>query len=482
MKRYMFTSLLAGCLIIAGSFSYITLGRAQNQPLPATQEAEADEKGTAEEGFAFFVGEEGVYGPTEGIQTIVGDAAIKAAGVQFRNLVIVGDLLIEPAEGDGAVELQNVTVTGRTVVGGEGAGKLLLKGSKINTMLVDRPEGTAILVAQDGTTVWSVRVRSEAVLEEGPYPGGGFAHIYHDAQKELALSGNFRTLTVEQNGGAVTFSGGEIDKVYIESGAAGTVFSLGEKALIAVMDLFAPIRVTGKGAVERVLVMADGSEMEKPPREFEFGEGKTITVAGRAVDESTKNALAELVSRQNQTPKTQSQQPALPTVKINKVNGLNLNIGQSGTRVFTVNPGDARLSVTSNNSKVATAAADGTTVTVNAISGGKATITVSAGKDGYNRVRTSFTVTVATPASPPPPPPPPAPVGVKGVEKFEPTFGMTVFRVTLSNTNTPEKYTVSAFGQTFRREGSSFELAVRTNELGQKTTAEVRAAIVITPN
>ena len=418
----------------------------------------------------------GSYGPTEGLQTIQGDAAIHIDGVSLQNMLIVGDLYLSDTIGDGTVTLQNIIVTGTIFVRGGGENSLNLIDSQANTMVIDRKDEQVRVVATGNTSVWSVRVLSGASLEENlSQESIGFYHVYAATEHGLDLKGNYQTLTLEEKG-KVTLSG-KLGKAYLEAKAAESTLTLDDKAIISELDLNTAISVNGKGTVELVYVLVNGSMMEKAPLAYDFGEGVSITVAGRSVNEANKDTVfAENVTPAK--PKPVSQTPGLPALTLTKPEAMTLELGKTGSRSITVNPSDAKISATSSNAKVATVTISGNTVTVTGKAGGKATITVSTSKSGYNSAKTTFTVTVNAP------PAPPAAVAVKSVQKVEnaPIFGSTSIRISLSNTTSPDKYTVSAFGRTFTNRGTYFELAVGSNEdLAKKTEAEIKSATTISP-
>lgn len=482
----------------------------------------------------------GVYGPSEGLQTVSGQTTISAAGVELQNMVINGDLYLQSTIGSGTVMLRNVTVTGElTVLGG---GNLTIVNGQVNRLLVNNP-GQAVTIAAEGTAaIWSVRVQSECQLEEKTgEEATGFGHVYSTTAETLSLSGNFPTLTVENVSGAVNFLSGKIGKVYMESQANDSVLTLGAQAEIEVIDLVSAVRIKGTGTINKAVVLAEGSELDMDAKEYQFAAGKSVLVTGGIVDVEGKHvvtlqdladvtlapgkstsktvvveptdaqvtvtssntsaatatlngstislkalaagkatitvtAVKEGFSTAKETFTVTVSAPALPKVTVQGLSGITLAKGKSATKTVTANPADATLKVTSSNPGVAAASLSGKTITVSAKAAGTTTITVTAAKAGHTSARATFKVTVPAPQAPPPP----AAKVEAVVEKAEnsPVIGSTSIRVRLKNTNTPEKYNVTLAGQKMTNRGSYFELAVPANDsLAKKSTAELKALV-----
>lgn len=320
--------------------------------------------------------EAGVFGPSEGLSTVTGKAAVATGHIELRNLVIDGDLYLLPSAGNAPVTLNNVTVTGELhILGGS---TVTIRDGQINYVEVNNPANAVSVLAEGNAALWSVRVRTECLLEEKTGSEAyGFGHIYSTTHDTLTLSGNFPTLTVENLQGAVNFRSGQIGKVYMESQADGSVLTLGEQTEIEVLDLVSAVHVKGSGTIGRVVVLANGSVLEMEAKEYEFGENMSIIVKGGVVDATGKHeiTLAEL-------------------------GNVVLEPGKSTEKTITVDPVDAHITATSANPDVATVNLTNKKLTIRALAAGRATITVTAAKEGYSTAQQSFTVTVNTPQKP----------------------------------------------------------------------------------
>lgn len=394
MKRRMVILFITVCLVVAGS---VFANPAGEQPAPAN----GTEVPTGDTAYALTISEQGRYGPTEGVLTVMGDAIVTSAGVTLENTVIVGNLYLDESIAEGIVELVNVTVTGSLYVQGGGEQSVTISDSQINHLEVNRPGQVVKILAQGASSVWSTRVQSSARLEEKLTDGIGFHHVYHTGKSELILSGDFQTLSIEDGDGSTMLSAGKIAKIYIESKAVNTVLYLESSTAINLLELYATANVTGKGTVGTAIVGAKGAVLEMIPSAFQFGNEVTVTVAGKEVNKVTAEEL--LASLRKPPEPEKPPEPVLPSIKLQKIEGLTLDAGKSGTREMKANPSDAEFKVTSGNTKVAAVSLSGNDITVTAKSAGTAKITVTAAKTGYSKAGTSFTVTVKAPPAPPNP-------------------------------------------------------------------------------
>jgi len=320
--------------------------------------------------------EAGVFGPSEGLNTVTGKAAVAAGRIELRNLVIDGNLYLLPSIGSAPVTLNNVTVTGELhLLGGN---TITIRDGQINYVEVNNRENAVSVLAEGSAAIWSVRVLSECLLEEKTGSDVyGFGHVYSTTQDTLTLSGNFPTLTVENLQGAVNFRSGQIGKVYMESQAGGSVLTLGEQTQIDVLDLVSAVHVKGNGSIGRVVVLANGSELEMEAGEYEFGENMSILVKGGVVDAAGKHEIV-----------------------MAGLGNVVLEPGKSAEKTITVDPSDVQITAASSNTEVATVSLSGNQLTVRALAAGRATITVKAEKEGYSTATQSFTATVNTPQKP----------------------------------------------------------------------------------
>ncbi|NLM45733.1 MAG: hypothetical protein GX200_02885 [Firmicutes bacterium] len=381
MKRYLGIIMLTLCLLFvcgiftSSAFPGSVLAEKENLAAQTGGQA-AVEGGAPAEDVAASWDAAGTYGPTEGLYSINGNAAVAAAGVELQNTVIEGNLYVQPQVGNASLTLNNVIVAGTLYL--YGGGSITIRDGQINHLEIDNPANATSVFTEGGAAVWSVRVKTEGQLvEKSSEDYMGFGHVYSSTQDTLTLSGHFPTVTVENLKGAVNVLSGYIGKVYMESKAAGSVLTLGEHVHVDVLDLVSAVAVKGKGTIGLAVVLADGSELEMDAAAYEFAEGKSILVGGAVVDATGKQ-----------------------TVTLAPLDDVVLNPGASTTKQLAVTPADAIVTVKSSNTDVAAAEVAGSSVTIRSLAAGRATITVTAEKAGHIAAKQSFTVTVNTPELP----------------------------------------------------------------------------------
>jgi hypothetical protein len=407
-------ALLAICLVVSGGFAYTNLGQAVGEN---SEETEAELETEPEREYAVVWDEEGVFGPTEGLQTLVGDMSVASAGVALQNMVIVGDLYLESSIGhDAAITLNNITITGEIII--LGAGSVTLNNCRANRLIVSKEERAVTVVAEGFTTIWSVRIESEAQLEERVAEKGlGFGHVYCATNDSITLSGHFPSLTVEERLGSINVTAGSIGKVYIESKARNAVLSLSNDVTIEVLDLFAAINVKGEGKVELAIILVSGSKMDTAPANYMFEPGTSITVAGQLVDAEFLEAEAKRLAEE-----------------------------------------EARKAAEAKKAAEAAAAA-------------------AAAKKQQQASKPPAT---STPAPAPAPAPKVSIQGAQKLVN-SPIPAMTSFRITLSNADPNKQYTVTSHGKTFRlKSGGYYEVTVESSDaFAQKTEAEIKSGATV---
>ncbi len=98
-----------------------------------------------------------------------GNVMINAADVALSHMKITGDLIIGDGVGDGNVTLDNVTVTGRTVIRGGGVNSIkIIGGSSLQNIVIARVDGEVRVYSEDGTQIGDVIVDgNDDVIIEG---------------------------------------------------------------------------------------------------------------------------------------------------------------------------------------------------------------------------------------------------------------------------------------------------------------------------
>lgn len=138
-----------------------------------------------------YIKKAGVY-----TKDFTGGVMITVPGVTLRNMKITGDLFIGDGVGDGDIILDNVVITGRTVIRGGGMNSIKIIGkSNLQNIIVARVDG-------------QVRVYSEEGLE--------ISEIIVDGNDDVIIEGNAGNVTVTASDITVIATNARIDSGIVE--------------------------------------------------------------------------------------------------------------------------------------------------------------------------------------------------------------------------------------------------------------------------
>ena len=203
------------------------------------------------------------------------------------------------------------------------------------------------------------------------------------------LGGNFTSITTGGQGIFIELTSGKVELLSVEASEGTVSIHIPQDVTVVQMVLDGKATVTGQGSIENVQINTDGTTIAQTPGKVELAKGITALVGDK-----------ELPEPEPEPPPPAPSTPQLPRVSIGSINGIsNLYVGDTATRSISVDPGDANLNVSSNNTGVATVSRSGNTVTVTAVKAGSATISVTAKKSGYRDRTVTFNVSVVGPTS-----------------------------------------------------------------------------------
>lgn len=221
----------------------------------------------------------GVYGPTDGLETIEGNVKITAAGVTLRNMVINGDLTIAEEVGNGEVFLKGVTVKGNTYVNGGGENSVHFEDTVLLTVIVNKADGTVRIVAAGKTTVQEVILKSSAKVEQAGATAAAFKTVtLSDAlpkDSKVTLIGEFESVDIYAAAIVVEVPRGSIKNLKAASNAVGTSLHLTKDAKVVSFVVDAVIKAIGPGTIEKAWINVNGVNFEKGPNHLEYGKGVT---------------------------------------------------------------------------------------------------------------------------------------------------------------------------------------------------------------
>lgn len=134
-------------------------------------------------------------GEVYSVSSLTGNLMINAPGVTIKNAIIKGDLIIGDGVGTGNVTLDNVDVTGRTIIRGGGLNTVRIKSNcDIPSITIAKVDGNIRVLVDSGGIVDLVNI--------------------DDGDDDVILEGDFGTVNVNQ-GLPVYFVGAEVDLVQV---------------------------------------------------------------------------------------------------------------------------------------------------------------------------------------------------------------------------------------------------------------------------
>ncbi len=233
-----------------------------------------------------LLSEAGIYGPETGSQTILGSVTISATGVTLRNTVIEGDLYLAPGITEGQINLNNVTVKGRTLITAEGsaetAGVLSEAALFSEAAVVPSAAHRIVVVASGSTVLGSVECAANAILEERELTGDGFGDVTVTATAAVDLYGSFGQVTVTGDDVQLGIDG-TAATLTVAEGALNGEIELSEETVIQTLTLNAAATVTGEGFIVTAHLNSSGSVLSARPDTVNLGDGVTGTVGGVAL-------------------------------------------------------------------------------------------------------------------------------------------------------------------------------------------------------
>ncbi|NGZ76065.1 S-layer homology domain-containing protein [Saccharibacillus alkalitolerans] len=271
----------------------------------------------AAEAYGMWIGEQGEYGPADGVRQEKGSVLVNTPGVTLQNLEIAGDLVIGKNVGEGDVTLKNVTVRGNTYVYGGGEHSIHIEGSHLVNIIVDKKEGTVRIVAQGETTVQEVVVRTGANLEAEKGVTVNKVELTNElpANSEVRLAGYFNTVNVQAYSLALDIPSGSIGELNVSKDAEGAVLNTGSESRILTLLLNAAAKVAGVGKIDSATINAKDITFDKSPTAVKVGKDvpadTKVSVGGQQVAAGAASAPAAAPASQPAAPSAPA--PAAPS-------------------------------------------------------------------------------------------------------------------------------------------------------------------------
>ncbi|WP_066506564.1 S-layer homology domain-containing protein [Abyssisolibacter fermentans] len=217
----------------------------------------------------------GTYGQKEESRTVEGNLTINTENVVLMNTVIEGDLVLAAGIGDGDVDLENVTVQGKTIINGGGKNSITISDSQLGEVIVYK-KGGKIRVISKNSIIEKLNQQTSGKLE------GDFedtiitllgADEILDIEFEVELDGIFGEIIVESTM-AIKISGKEkIGKTTVKEGSEGTSIYVEEGSVVGQIEFNAKANITGQGEIRKVILKSDGVTIEQEVKEKQVARG-----------------------------------------------------------------------------------------------------------------------------------------------------------------------------------------------------------------
>lgn len=218
----------------------------------------------------------GTYGPSEGTTTISGSLVINYPGIIVQNTVIEGDLLLRERIGSGSVELNNVTVKGRTTIRGGGSSGIIGENFTSKEVIIDSPYNrNTVLYLTGKSKVDSVQIETAVTLDISENTSGGISEVTILEGKEVILRGNFTKIISKANGFILRLEEAEIKT--LDAGAGGYIY--------------------GSGSIATANINSNGVVINFYPAVTVVGEGYEVLVAGQLLSEGTTKYTPPVVPK-----------------------------------------------------------------------------------------------------------------------------------------------------------------------------------------
>lgn len=350
-----------------------------------------------------------------------GNVMVNVPDVILKDLTVKGDLIIGDGVGDGDVTLDNVTVTGRTLIRGGGENSIRIIGnSNIPNIIITRVDGIVRILAEDGTNVGEVIIDgNDDVIVEGSI--GSISVIAQDITitaknaniKNATISGENSKLVVDVNSTIATIFldsanakldvSGQVTNIQTSEKAEGSDISVASSGKVGsvVVNSFGT-NISGSGSVNKVEAKADNVKITTPNTLVTAAKGTTGVIAGETAVKpgtTTDSSGKKPESPSGGGSSSGGGDPTPTEISIKSASaineavtiGINEEYNLADNLVFS--PSDATVTYSSDDvtgvySKLVAGKLTG-------IKQGRATITAEVSKTGYVSKTVSFEVLVA---------------------------------------------------------------------------------------
>ena len=224
---------------------------------------------------------------------VSGSVIISGAGVNLKNTTISGDLLIASTVGEGDVDLDNVTVTGKIIINGGGSNSVKLHNMHIKTVEIDKATGESVRVATDPTSsIDTVLVSTSGIVDQTVALKKG--SIIVDNNSSVVLKGGFDNVQVNGRGIRLKVVGGSIDTLNVMATSSNTIIDIDTNSLVTNLNVNAAVTVSGVGTITNANIGVNGTTIAITPKVTSVTSGVLVVVNGTTKDKTNSPVIVSV--------------------------------------------------------------------------------------------------------------------------------------------------------------------------------------------
>jgi hypothetical protein len=223
-----------------------------------------------------------------------GNLVVNTKDVILENMSIKGDLYLSEGIGNGEVALNNVKISGRTIVKGGGENSIVLNNTSVSgSLIIIKKDGKVRVVASGSSEINNITLNSGAKLEESNLTGKGFGSVevlQIAPGQQVTLDGDFTSLTIDADGVKANIPDGTVGTVKIKEGTSGSKLEIGGAASVKNLVADDDVTVTGGSRIENADINSNGVVLDVKPGSIDIAPNITATVAGTSTTGSNMTA------------------------------------------------------------------------------------------------------------------------------------------------------------------------------------------------
>lgn len=221
-----------------------------------------------------------------------GNLVVNTDNVILKDMTIHGDLYLTEGIGDGDIKLDNVKITGRTIVKGGGENSIILHNTALTgSLIIIKKDGKVRVVASGNTEIENTILNSGGRLVESNLTGNGFNGvevIRVAAGQQITLDGDFISLDIQADDVNAEITDGTVGTINVREGTSKTDIVIGNTASVANFVADSEVMVKGGSRIENAQINTDDVILDARPQELDIGEDVSVMVSGVKINNAPK--------------------------------------------------------------------------------------------------------------------------------------------------------------------------------------------------